>query len=211
MIERINIDQWSRQDWLDARCRYVNASEMGVVVGEGGYGSLAELYAEKKGLRPPKQDTGPMRGGRWGEPGVFEALAETYPEWDLKRAKVHVRCPERRMACTPDGFAVVPDRDGIGVIQAKWTGRTAFKDKWLDDPRDDIQYGAATPPPEYRLQTLTEMMLNETSWGILAVIIHSEFDCRLRIFDIERDPVTEDRIDYRTALFWREYLDPEIM
>jgi hypothetical protein len=211
MIERENIEGWSREQWLAVRKNFVNASEIGAVVGEGGYGSLAELYAEKKGLRPPKEDSGPMRGGRWGEPGVFEALAETYPEWKIKRAKVHVRCLGRRLACTPDGFAVAPDREGIGVVQAKWIGRTSFRDRWLHDPKDDIQYGDATPPAESRLQTLTEMMLNETMWGVLAVIIHAEYDCRLRLFDVERDPVTEDRIEYRTALFFREYLDPGIM
>jgi predicted phage-related endonuclease len=205
MIERINLG--SRDEWLADRLRYINASEIAIVCGESSYGSLAELYAEKKGLRPPMVDSAVLRRGRWGESAVFEALAEQRPEWDIVRAKVHVRDNERRLACTPDGFATAPDRDGIGIIQAKVISRSVFRQYWMGDRED----GEVVPPAQYRLQTLTEMMLNETKWGVLAVLVVAEFDWQLELIEIERDPVLEDRIEYHAAAFWRDHLDAGIM
>src|SRR5262245_31518745 len=107
-IERVPIT--STDAWLAERQRWINASEIAIVCGEANYGSAAELYAEKKGLKPPLMDSAIFRRGRWGEAAVFQALSEERPEWQILRARVHVRDPERRLACTPDGFASVPDR-----------------------------------------------------------------------------------------------------
>ena len=71
-IERVEIQD--RDQWLAMRRDNVNASEVPIVCGEGAYGSLAELFAEKKGLRPPLVDSGVLRRGRWQEAAVFEAL-----------------------------------------------------------------------------------------------------------------------------------------
>jgi hypothetical protein len=58
---------------------------------------------------------------------------------------LHVIDTDHRIACTPDGFAIAPDREKIGVVQAKVISRSVFREKWLDDPSDDIRFGAATP------------------------------------------------------------------
>lgn len=207
MAERVPIT--STDDWLAERLRWINASEVPIVCGESFYGSAAELYAEKKGRRPPLIDNAIFRRGRWGEAAVFQALAEERPEWNIQRARVHVRDIERRIACTPDGFAAAPDRDGIGIVQAKVISRSVFRQKWLDDA-DDFD-GAATPPSAYMLQTLTEMLLNDCAWGALAVLINGEFDWTLRLFEVERNDAIEERILDRCAAFWREHLDPGIM
>jgi hypothetical protein len=55
------------------------------------------------------------------------------------------------------------------------------------------------------------MRLNEVEWGVLAVLIEGEFGSDFAIFDIERNPVLEERIDYNVAEFFSRYLDPEIM
>jgi predicted phage-related endonuclease len=208
MIERVNVT--TKDDWVSWRRDWLGASEIPIVCGVETWGSQAELYAEKKGLRPPKVDNAAMKRGRWGEASVFQALAEERPEWKIVRAWVHVRDTERRIACTPDGFAERPDSDGPGIIQAKVIARSVFRQRWLDDPTDNIT-GPATPPDQYRLQTLCEMMLNEVSWGVLAVLINGEYDWTLRLFDIDRDAVLEDRIYYNADVFWRDYLDAGIM
>ena len=209
MLERVPIT--STDDWLGWRPNYINASEVAIVCGEAGYGSQAELYADKKGLRPPVVDSAIFRRGRWGEAAVFQALAEERPEWQVQRARIHVRDTERRLACTPDGFAIAPDRDGIGIVQAKVISRSMFRDRWLDSPDDSVVDGGATALPAYMLQTLTEMMLNDCRWGVLAVLINGEFDWALRLFNVERNEVIENRILDRSAVFWRDHLDPGIM
>lgn len=208
MRERVAIT--SRDQALAWRKDFIGASEVAIPLGLASYGSLAELYAEKKGLRPPLVDSGILRRGRWGEAAVFQALSDERPEWDVQRAAVHVRDTDRKFACTADGFATRPDRDGIGILEAKVIARSRFRG-WLDSPDDLIVDGPATPPPAYVLQTLAGMMLNECSWGVLAVLINGEFDWTLRLFDIERDPVIEERILHGVDTFWRDYFDPGIM
>lgn len=212
MIKHVPLDGIPRDVWLAMRIPYINASEVPIVCGEDSWGSPAILYAEKKGLRPPKMDTGVLRRGRWGEAAVFEALAENYPEWEIVRAKKHVVDEDRRQACTPDGFARRPDRDGVGVIQAKVVAGPVFRDKWLDDPSAGLA-SAAWPPAGYMLQTLTEMKLNETSWGALAVLVlvGDYGDWTFRLFDVERDATLEARIDHNVSEFFRRYLDAGIM
>jgi predicted phage-related endonuclease len=199
-----------RDAWLERRLNFINASEIATVCGEASYGSLAELYAEKKGLRPPLVDSGVLKRGRWGESAVFQAVTETLPEWQITRASVHVVDRDRRIACTPDGFAMAPDRDGIGIVQRKVVARSRFR-HWLAVPDDSVAHGEATPPTAYVLQTLFEMLLNDCRWGVLAVLINSEFDWSLRLFHVERDAIIEERMLARAAAFWRDHLDPGIM
>ena len=211
-IKRVPLTDVPREEWLEQRRNYINASETAIVMGEAQWGSLAALYAEKKGLKAPVKDkSGVFRRGNWGESSVFDALAEYYPRWQIVRAKVHVIDPDKRQACTPDGFAERPDRPDIGVVQAKVVARNVFRNKWLEDPAGSIEFGAATAPPGYRIQTLHEMKLNECSWGVLAVLINGEFTWDFRLFEIERNISIEDRIDYRIADFFERYLDPNIM
>ena len=84
-IERIPLDEIPRAEWLERRRHYINASETAIVVGEAQWGSLANLYAEKKGLRPPQSETPVMKRGRRLEGAVFEILAEERPEWEIER------------------------------------------------------------------------------------------------------------------------------
>ena len=208
-IERVEIQD--RDQWLAMRRDNVNASEVPIVCGEGAYGSLAELFAEKKGLRPPLVDSGVLRRGRWQEAAVFEALSDERPEWEVRRAKIYLRDSELRLGCTPDGFALAPDRPGRGVVQAKTVARSIFVRRWLEDPSTPVEFGDAVPPIYYVLQTLTEMFVSGSLWGVLAVIVSSEFDNTLRLFDIERDPEAEQRIVDNVDAFWRDYFDPGIM
>ena len=207
-MKRIPLNDVSREQWLAMRQAYIGASEVAVVCGEAQWGSLAELYAEKKGLRPPREETPPMRRGRILERAAFDWLSEERPEWEVKRASVFVVDEERRQACTPDGFAQAPGR-GIGVVQAKVVSRTVYRRKWLDDPNEIG--GSATPPAYYVMQTVQEMRLNELEWGVLAVLIEGEFGSDFAIFDIERNAVLEERIDYHVADFFARYFDPGIM
>lgn len=209
MIEKIAIKD--RASWLALRGQDITASDVAICCGVGAYGSMAELYAEKKGLRPPLVDSGVLKRGRWGEASVFEALLEEQPHWEIRRAKVYLRDPELRMGATPDGFAIDPAHEGVGVVQAKTISRYIFRHRWLHDPDGDIAYGDATPPESYMIQTLTEAMLAEATWACLAVLVNSEYDWVFRLFEVPRDDDIEDRIRYNVLKFWHDFLDPGIM
>ena len=212
-IERVKFDPENASDreaWLRERTNFINASEMAIVCGEGAWGSRAELYAEKKGLRASQIDNKTLRRGRWGESSVFDALREERPEWTIIRAKLHLRDRDRRIAATPDGFASVFDRPGPGIVQAKVISRSIYREKWLDDPSGDI-LGSATAPAHYRIQVMTEMMLSGCLWGVLAVLINGEHTWELALLDIDHDAEIERRIEDNVAAFYRDHLDPGIM
>jgi predicted phage-related endonuclease len=204
-IERVEITPG--YDWLAERQRYIGASEVATVCGVAAYGSLAELFCEKRGLRPPRLDSAVMRRGRWGEAAVFQALADMRPDWQVQRAAVHFIDRENRIAATPDGFAFRPDREGIGLLEAKTVARSIYKQKWLGDAED----GQATVPPYYLLQTLTTMMLAECKWASVVALSVGEYGWDFDLIDVERDPVIEDRIRADVAAFWRDHLDPGVM
>jgi len=201
----------SAEQWQADRLRYIGASETPITSGvDGRYASKAILFAEKKQLRPFQPDTAVLRRGRLGEPAVLQALCEERPDWQVQRAKVHVVDEELRMACTPDAGALRPDRPGIGIVQTKVIARSIYKQKWLDDPEGPIT-GPATPPPAYHVQTLTEMLLNDTSWGALAVLITGEFSWDFALVEIERNAAIEAMIVNDVQAFYRDYLGPGIM
>jgi putative phage-type endonuclease len=204
-VERISITP--DYDWLGARPQFVNGSEVGTVCGVAPYGSLAELYAEKKGLRPPRVDNAVMRRGRWGESAVFQALADMRPEWQVQRAALHLIDREHRIAATPDGFAFRPDREGIGLVEAKTVARSVYKQKWFSDDED----GEPRVPPHYLLQVLTTMMLAECQWASVVVLSVGEYGWDFNLIDVERDPVLEEAILDDVANFWRNHLDANIM
>lgn len=210
-IKRYPRNEMTREEWLQARRANINASEAAIVCGVAPWGSPAILYAEKMGLRPPLEDNAIFRRGRWGEAAVFEALGETYPEWEIVRASVYAVDEDKRQGSTPDGFARRPDEPGVGALQTKVISRSVFRHKYLNDPADDLRYGDATLPAAYRIQTLQDMRLNDCQWGLVPILIVGEFDWTFRLFDVERDPVLESRIDHLVAEFFREYLDAGIM
>lgn len=207
-VERIPIE--SRGAWLAMRGININASEVAAVCGESPYGTLAALYAEKKGTRPPQIDTGVLRRGRWGEAVVFEALVEELPDWEIARARIYLRDQERRLGATPDGFALRPGRPDRGIVQCKTVARSVFRRQWLSEADTPIEFGDAAVPAHYRLQVLTEMMLEDCAWAILAAVVFSEFDLTLRLFEIQRDAVIEQRIVDHVAAFWRDHFDRNV-
>jgi hypothetical protein len=209
-IERIALST-DRAEWLSLRLPNVNASEMPVICGEGDWGSLAETFAEKKGLRPPRQDSGVLRRGRYAEAAAFEALADERPEWNIVRAKIYLHDIEHRIGATPDGLALAPGFDGPGVVQAKSIGRKRFRLKFLEDPDGPLD-GPANLPAAIHIQVITEMEMAEAKWGVVIVLIMSgEYDWIPRLFHVEPDPFTWSRCLHNTEQFFRDYFDPGIM
>ena len=204
-VERIEITP--DYDWLGTRLQFVNASEVATVCGVAPYGSLAELFCEKKGLRPPRVDNAVMRRGRWGEAAVFQALADMRPEWQVQRAAIHLVDREHRIAATPDGFAFRPDREGIGLLEAKTVARSVYRQKWLDDAED----GEPCVPAHYLLQVLTTMMLAQCEWAAVVALVVGEYGWDFNLIDVERDPVVEEAILDDVGNFWTNHLDTGVM
>ena len=145
------------------------------VCGAGGYGSPAELYAEKKGLRPPLIDTGTLKRGRWGEAAVFKRSPTSGKNGtcDARKCTCATRFAHRR---DPGRLR---HRAGSRRLwrRANQDGQpSVFRAKWLVDPAASVAEGEARPPLAYELQTLTEELLGDCPWGVLPVVIDGEYD-----------------------------------
>jgi predicted phage-related endonuclease len=169
-----------RVSWLAMRANDVTASDVAAVCGADPRRSALRVFAEKTGTIPPTEENEVMRRGRWMEAAVFEALAETYPHWEIRRAKVYLRDPVLRIGATPDGVAVDPAREGFGIIQCKVVSRPVFEAMWRDGG-DDV----ATAPVGYQLQTITEAKLAGASWAMLAALVVDTFTADLECVPVD--------------------------
>lgn len=211
-IERIPIDpSKDRSTWLALRQRDITASDVPAVCGEGMFGSAARVWAEKRGLIGAAEMSEPMKRGLWGEAAVFEALGWEFPDWEIRRAKVYLRAPEIGIGATPDGAAVRPDMDGVGIVQAKVISAPVFQADWIGPDADiDDPVAPISAPFAYQLQTLTESMLANAAWAVLAVLVVDTFKWRLRMVPVQRHAQAEERICENVITFRKRYLETGI-
>lgn len=186
MIERHAIT--SRDQWLALRRKDVTASVVGALFGLHPYQTPAGLWAEKTGTEMPRRDNPDMRRGRVLEGAVANAVHEDFPTWVIVKATEYLRDPVARIGATPDYWIV--DGERRGVMQAKTANRWEFDRSWSDE----------APPMWIVLQCLTEMMLSEMAWGVVACLVVDDF--RLSTYQMERHPAAEQRIRDAVANFW---------
>jgi putative phage-type endonuclease len=182
-----------RTSWLALRTHDLTASDIPAVIGVDPYRTPLRVYAEKIGLVSGASDNDAMRRGRWLEPAVIEALRETYPDWEVRRAGVYLREPEIRMGATPDAVAIAPDRPGVGIVQCKVVSRPAFERNWPD--------GRA--PLNYEIQTLAEAMLAAADWAMVAALVIDTYSAELVLHDVPRHQGAERRIRDAVQRFWQ--------
>lgn len=72
----VKISDIDREQWLKERRKGIGGSDAATIIGLNPYGSLYELWADKQGFLPPKEDTEQMRVGRDLEPYVAKRFCE---------------------------------------------------------------------------------------------------------------------------------------
>ena len=159
------------------------------------------LFAVKSGLILADGDeTDAMRRGRHVEVLAAEFLREERPAWTIAPNTIpggkFYRDMGRRVSCTPDIFAVDPDRDGFGVVQVKSVEPSIFRKQWRDDD------GNVAPPLYVAVQTIQEAYLTGASWAVAApVVIGHRID--MPIIDVPLHRPLLDRLHAEVAAFWR--------
>lgn len=151
-----------REEWLSWRKENINASEAGALLGVDKYRTPLSIYYEKFG-NLVTEDTEAMRRGRWLEPAVIKAVAETRPDWEVVPRMEYYDDPELRVGCTPDAF--ITDKAGRkGVLQAKTVNEPIFQE-WCAD-------GETKAPLAYEVQTIIESMQTlRMDFAVLGVMI----------------------------------------
>lgn len=192
-IERHEIT--SREQWLALRRQDVTASVVGALFGLHPYQTPAGLWAEKTGTEVRKPDTADLRRGRILEGAVANAVHEARPDWAIVKANEYLRDPEARLGATPDYWVVDPRRglDLCGAMQCKTANKWEFDRSWGDDP-----------PIWIMLQVLTEMMLSDSQWGVIACLIVDGHAFDLHLYQVTRHAGAEQRIRDAVAAFWAD-------
>lgn len=208
--ETYHVDPEARRDeWLALRQRDVTASNVAAVCGVG-YGTVARVYAEKKGLIPGAEMNALMERGLLMEPTILKALQVDRPAWTVRQSRVYLRRPDLRLGATPDFVAIDPEREGFGVIQAKTVAAPVFRTQWFDGDR-------LAGPIAYHLQTLTEARLAGASWAVLSALVLSDFKFERHYIDVDvSNDAAWERIVLAVANFWEHFdadrmpaIDPE--
>ena len=191
-VERHKIIQTAegREEWLRWRRRDVTASSIGALFGCHPFTTALRLYVEKRGLEFPERDDRVLRRGRWMEPAVALAVSEEKPDWQIEPAREYVCAPSLRLGCSPD-FFIQGDARGIGVLQTKTVAPHVFEREWAEGPPFWIQ-----------LQVLTEMLLTDVTFGVVAALKVHAFDMELALHEMFRHPGAENRILSAVKLFW---------
>jgi predicted phage-related endonuclease len=191
MITRHRITD--KQQWLELRKQDVTASDVGALFDCHPYRTLAGLFSIKSSEDTDEIDNVVMRRGRIFEDAVRTATLLEYPDWEIERCDDYFRDTDIRLGCTPDFIVSRPDRDGLGLMQAKTIAPNIAREHWSEE----------SPPPHIVLQALVEMMLHDLQWTIVAGLVIQPWKVPPpMIYEIPRHPEMEARIIEETRKFW---------
>jgi|SRR5580765_813446 predicted phage-related endonuclease len=172
----------------------ITASKTGALFDVHPYETRLKLFVEKSGVEFPTEETKTMRRGRWLEPTIGKAVSELRPDWTIEQANVYLRDPELRLGATPD-FFIIGDPRGLGVLQAKSVAPSVYRRDWLD---------GTEPPLWITLQCLTEMMLADAAFGVIAALLVDPHQMDCVLLDVPRNPSAEIKIVGAVCKFWKQ-------
>lgn len=179
----------SRQSWLAMRSEDLTASDVAAALGVSPFKSQLKLYAEKAGIIDPAPMGALARRGLWLEPAVAEAVRYEHPDWQIFRENSYYRAPDLRLGATPDYAAVIDDQPVN--LQLKVIARPEFDKHWQDGV-----------PLHYQLQVLTEAMLTDAAYSIVAALVISTYSADLYCYEVARHSQAEQRIRDTAVAFW---------
>jgi predicted phage-related endonuclease len=191
-IERIKIT--GRDQWLALRKPDVTASVVAALFGAHPYTTALKLYLSHSGVEFDQADDRVLRRGRLMEPAVALAVSEERPDWRIEKCDSYYRDPDLRLGATPD-FFIHGDPRGLGVLQTKTAAPHIFERDWE---------GGKVVPFWIQLQVLTEAMLTEAAFAVVAVLEINAFDMALSIVEVPRHPAAEQKIIDAVARFWED-------
>lgn len=162
----------------------VCASDVPVILGH--WGSVARLWAEKRGEAEPLDDTEQLLLGRLMEPSILAAYTA--------RTGNPARADGRLYTQTRGGLT-------LGATLDAWT-----KVDGLEGPLELKNVGAYNasewedgPPEKYIAQVQAQMLVTSTPFAIVCALIGGQ---RLSIHRVDRDALLQARIITAARAFW---------
>ena len=179
-----------RDKWLADRRLCIGGSDAAAVAGVCPFKTQLDVWLDKVGLAPNREETPAMAWGTRKEPIIADAYAEA-TGYVVERAAPNLRHPEHDfMGCNLDRIATCPD-DTKRNVQIK-TASEYMSDKWGKPGTDEI-------PDNYMVQINHEMAVSGLDVTDVAVLIGSS---DFRIFTVARNDRLIDRLIEIEADFW---------
>ena len=187
-VKVVRTDGLSREEWLSFRRQGIGGSDAAVIVGLGRFGSQFELWSDKKGLLPDKEDSEVMRLGR----DLEQYVAQRWMEKTGKRVRrLNYILKDSRY---PFSLANL-DREVIGENAGLECKTTSVYNK--------CDWDGGEIPPAWYVQCMHYMAVCGFERMYLAVLVLSK---GFYSFEIERD---EDEIAALMAAetgWWERYM-----
>lgn len=187
-----------RPTWLRWRLVNVNGSEAPCLFADDlhPYMSAFQLWAEKSGLDPGAGIDSPvLRRGRSLEHIVLEMAAED-TGWTILPGDSYYFDPVARIGATPDAFALRPDREGAGNLQAKTADIHGWRKHWVNKSTGEVEI-----PLWVAIQASIEAYLTGLAWAVVAVLNMAEW--KVYVLDVPLVPELIDKLRELVDDFWQ--------
>lgn len=155
----------TREEWLEARRNLITASDIGAILGLNAYKSSTDLWLEKKGLVPEKEESGAM----WLGKALEDTAAKWWGERNGKQVIPHgclVISECGRFGATPD-FLAGSEINPSSLLETKTTVIRAAKAIGFDP----YQQGTDRVPESYLLQCQWQMFVTGERVCHLALLV----------------------------------------
>ncbi len=176
----------SKSEWLAARRTGIGSSDAAAVLGVSPWATPLQVYLEKIGEAPEREQTGPMRLGLLLEPIIAQLYSDDtgYGFQDEQRFVRSQRYPW--LIATLDRV-----REDERVVELKSVGRRQA-DEWGESGTDEV-------PRWVACQVLHQMIAAGAEVADVAALICGQ---ELRIYHLERDDQLTKAIIEREGEFW---------
>lgn len=191
-VERLPIT--SEDVWLEWHQKYITASEIAALFGVHPFTTLAEIYAQKRGIMPMKREDIMMHRGKALEAVAADEIKINHkPEWKIVKADEFLVNKQLRLGATPDFYVLLP-LGHRGILEIKVVSSHVFERDWAD-----------VPPIHILLQVQHQMLLDDADFGAIGVLVIGEHTFESHLFDVPRHAATEQRILGAALAFWSAY------
>lgn len=188
----------NEDEWKSWRRDDVTASVAGALFGVHQHTTPYELFYIKRGDIPDPEETPAMERGKLLEPVAAYLLRKERPHWKIWAPKTYFRDPTKQIGCTPDLFAIDPEREGFGNIQVKSVEPSIFRKTWINGD-DEIE-----PPLWIAIQCLIEKELPGAAWTAVAPMrVGHGID--IDLIEIPESPGLMQRLEGEVSNFWRNF------
>lgn len=187
-------------EWLQARQKYLTATELSVILGMNKYGSIREIQDGKRGEVKRLDDNVYLRAGRLLEPSVFLALSEagiSCKPADPDKVVMAVD-DEVRLSCSLDGKAVHPLTGESVIMEAKSTGKAKFAE-WF-----------RKPPINYLVQVQAQLMLMGREVGLLTCM-STEFPFHIIVYEVRANAPLRFIFEEAAVEFWKAFNNDDLL